>query len=438
MFEVLIKMKMQNNLSHNPNVDGVHMHLENKVLSRHFFVFIWVMYSVVYMTKNCYSAATAAIVSEGLLTKAQTGLITAMFYLVYTPLQIVGGIFADKYNPEKMIKIGLVGSGIANAVIFFNQNYYVMLVTWVLNAVVQFALWPSVFKIISSQLVRSDRKQMVFFISFSNSAGLLLAYVTAAFITKWQYNFALSSVLLFSFAIAMHFYYDKYVEYKMLPDRSVSEAPDEPVQKENSTMSALKMFFLSGFIALAVVVFFKCTIEQGIKTLAPTMLMESYDNISVTFGNLMGALTIVSGIIGTILVKKVLYPRYIKNEIGGCCLLIALTIPFAVYITRIGKAPVLSIVASMCIMAVILTATQLLSSYFNMRFTKYGLNGTAAGIANAAGSLGIVLYSYGFGKLADNFGWIAVLWIIVAILIVAAAVGFAGYLMCKSFDKKNN
>ena len=128
------------------------MHLENKKVSFMYFWIIWLMYALVYMTKNCYSAAMASIVSEGILTKSQTGLITALFYGVYGPLQIVGGIYADKYNPGKLIKIGLIGAGIANAIIFFNQNYYVMLIVWTFNAIVQFALYPAVFKIVSSQL----------------------------------------------------------------------------------------------------------------------------------------------------------------------------------------------------------------------------------------------------------------------------------------------
>ena len=36
------------------SVDGVHMHLENKSVSRKFFWMLWIMYAVVYMTKNCY------------------------------------------------------------------------------------------------------------------------------------------------------------------------------------------------------------------------------------------------------------------------------------------------------------------------------------------------------------------------------------------------
>ena len=100
------------------------VHFENRKISRRFFWFMWFMYSVVYMTKNCFSAAMASIVFEGVMTKSQTGLIVSAFNLVYAPLQIAGGGFADKYDPEKLVKLGLIGGGIANLIIFLNQNYY--------------------------------------------------------------------------------------------------------------------------------------------------------------------------------------------------------------------------------------------------------------------------------------------------------------------------
>jgi len=129
---------------------NVNIHLENKRLSRGFFVFLWLLYAVACMTKNCFGGALASIVAEGVLTKSQTGFISGMFYLVYAPLQIAGGMVADRVSPEKLIKFGLLGAFIANLVIFFNQNYYVMLIIWMCNAVVQFGIWPSVFKIVSS------------------------------------------------------------------------------------------------------------------------------------------------------------------------------------------------------------------------------------------------------------------------------------------------
>ena len=149
-------------------MSDINVHLENKRESRIFFVFLWIMYSLVYTTKMCFSAALVFIKEEGLLTMTQASFIIAAFYIVYAPLQVAGGICADKYSPEKLITIGLLGSALANTVIFLNQNYYVMLAAWTFNAIIQFALWPSVFKILSSQLVRSDRSKMIFYISFSS------------------------------------------------------------------------------------------------------------------------------------------------------------------------------------------------------------------------------------------------------------------------------
>ena len=124
-------------------------YLVDKKLSLVLFAVVFLTYSLVYMTKNCYSAAMAAIVAEGIMTKSQTGLISAAFYIVYAPFQIVGGFAADKYPPHRLILIGTMSAGIANLLIyFFTQSYVAMLIIWSLNALAQFGIWPSIFKIV--------------------------------------------------------------------------------------------------------------------------------------------------------------------------------------------------------------------------------------------------------------------------------------------------
>jgi sugar phosphate permease len=63
--------------------------------------------------------------------------------------------------------------------------------------------------------------------------------------------------------------------------------------------------------------------------------------------------------------------------------------------------------------------------YFNASFAKYGKNGTAAGISNAASSFGIVLLNYGVLKISDLWGWDAVhyLWLGLAAVFLLSAVG---------------
>ena len=96
-------------------------YLESKKLSIILLLSIFLLYAVVYMTKNVFSSAMASIVEEGFMTKSQTGLINAVFWFVYAPFQIVGGFAADKYSPYKLILIGLIGGLISNIIIYFKN-----------------------------------------------------------------------------------------------------------------------------------------------------------------------------------------------------------------------------------------------------------------------------------------------------------------------------
>ena len=414
----------------------VNIHLENKSESRHFFWFIWIMYAVVYMTKSCYSAALADIVRDGVLTKSQTGFISGAFYVVYAPLQILGGIIADKRSPEKLIIFGLLGGAVANAIIFFNQNYYVMLGVWLFNAVSQFAIWPSIFKIYSSQLCRSDRPKMVFYMSFSTTAGMLLAYLVAALLPGWEYNFAVSGVALLFFAVLMYLF-SKHLNRFMKKDYTQEDAPDK-AEVVDVKISDLKLFLLSGLFTMLPVIIIRAVVANSVKSLAPTMLMESYDNISPSIGNLLNLFIIASGMVGTILVKKIYYPRYIKNELLAYMPVALLAVPFLFILKNIGNVSILLVIISMCFISALMTAVTLMQSYFNMRYVRFGKNGTAAGIANCAGAVGIILQNYAVLWLADGLGWSAVstLWIVLVIILPVFLL--IAFLQWKSFSKRKD
>lgn len=413
----------------------VNIHLENRKESRFFFAFIWILYAVVYMTKNCYNGAMAGIVEEGILTKSQTGLINSVFYLVYAPLQIVGGRAADKYSPEQLIKVGLLGSALANLVIFFNQNYYVMMAAWAFNAVIQFGLWPSVFKIISSQLVRSDRKTMIFYISFSSSMGLLLSYIVAAVLPDWKLNFAVSAGALAVFAIGLHIY-EKHLNPLMKWDRaSVKAAAGQ--SGGQSEMSTFKLFATSGFFVMVVVFFLRSIISQTATSLSPVMLMESYENVPAYMGNLLNLLVIGAGIAGTLLMKMVLYPKYIRSEAGGIFLTLLITLPCTLILRMIGSVNIAQAVLSLCGVSLCSSAGTLLNSYFNANYAKYGKSGLAAGIANAFSAFGFMATSYGMLKISEVAGWQAVTDVWVGLVVVATVLTVIVVRMNRKFRKTN-
>ena len=408
---------------------NTHLHFENKHVSRHFFVFLFALYAIVYMTKNCFNAALADIVNEGILTKSQTGSITAAFYIVYAPLQIVGGMAADRFSPHLLIKIGLIGGAVANSVIFLNQNYYVMLVTWVLNAIIQFALWPSVFKIMTSELCRSDRKQMIFYMSLSSTVGLLGNYLLAAFLPSWEYNFFVSAILLLGLAIGIHFY-DRHINKYMIPDRIEAESKTASPATVYSG-SSLKLFWFSGMFLLLIPVFVRSVIGQGIKSLSPTMIMETY-GISPQISNLLNIFIIIAGIAGTMLVRFLLKDK--MSDMAGIAVFLILT--FGLSVALLFSDNIITTMIILCLMSTTSTAPTLFMSYFNSGFSKYGNNATATGIYNTAGSLGVCASGYVIAVIADNFGWGVTQGVWCASLFVSVLVALILIPMNNRFRKK--
>lgn len=401
----------------------VNIHLEDRAQSRSFFWFIWLLYAVVYMTKNCYNGAMASIVAEGTLTKSQTGLITSMFYLVYTPLQVVGGMVSDRFSPERMIKIGLLVAAIANTVIFFNQSYYVMLGAWMFNAAAQFGIWPSVFKIISAQLVRSERKKMVYLISFSTYGGLILSYIIAAMVEKWQYNFAISAISLLVLALALQLFERKLKPFwKWDAPQSVAAVDADTELWKIPTM---KIFRKSAFFFVVVGVIFTILVSQGRSILVPVMFVENYASVTPQTGNLLNILTIIASMVGTLIAGKFL--SNVKNEVTATAVVCGIMIPFLAVCRFVGALPIPALMASLCMIAGLESVTTTLRNYYNVQFVKYGKSGTAAGICNAGAAFAFMVSAYFMPKVVEVFGWtvLLTLWpilILISIVLYAFAI----------------
>ena len=380
-------------------------YLTNKRTSLYLFAFIFSMYSIVYMTKHCYSAAMTTLVYEGIMTKSQTGLINAIFYLVYAPFQIIGGRLADKHNPGRLIAAGMFGSALANLIIYLNQNYAVMIVTWSVNAIFQSVIWPATFKITSSNLALNHRQRGAFYISFASHIGLFLAYFVAMFVRNWQDNFLFSAISQFVLAIMISVIYPR-TEKQMIEEhpaqrRSAGIMPD----KYEAGLTNRILFQKSGLFALVAVTFLYGLIYAP-KTFASVLLMESYENVSPFVGNFLFLFTIVAAVIGSFGARSV-YSRFINNEIKAHLLSVLLYIPCLVILLFMGKVPITAALSSLIAISLI-TGLHFTTSYVSMRFARFGKNAEVAGIINCAAAVNLVVVNYGLASLADHCGWVVV------------------------------
>ncbi len=386
-------------------------HLESKTLSVVLFVIIFVMYSVVYMTKNMFSSAMATIVEEGIMTKSQTGLISGVFWLVYGIFQVFGGFAADKYSPAKLIAIGITGAIISNIIIYLYPTYPVIMGAWIFNAIIQFGLWPGIFKIVSTELKESFRSTGMFWILFSTSVGLALSMLVASFVTSWLDNFMVSIISLTASLVLW------IVGYGLISRKMVSEGilKRHTSKLEHPTETADMKFVIlkTGLLAIIIVSFLRTMVDNGIKMMTPVMLMESYTSIPAAIATRLSVILVVFSAIGvfiTGLVRKWITTNEVKGTLG----LLAISIPALILCYFVGKVHYMAILAGLSIaVAFVHSTSPMMGSFSAMRFNTYGRGGTVSGIINATASIGNVVASYAFAKIAEFAPWniVVLIWI---------------------------
>lgn len=384
-----------------------------------FFCVIFMLYSLIYMTKNCYSAAMASIVAEGIMTKSQTGTIAAAFYLFYAPFQIIGGLAADRFSPQKLFLFGTIGAAVCNFLVyFFSGNYVAMLIIWSINAIVQFGVYPSVFKIAAAELHPEHRARAVFFIAFPTTVGLTFSYICSAFVSDWKNNFLISGIVLAVSAVVFVFSY-RYVKPSMVV--SEVQTPLQPQKTSPTAKDLLRIIIKAGIPLLLIVKTISSALDLGVKVLVPVMLTETYTGITPTTANILNILLVIVAPLGNMLAGLRFWKKF--SETGAITLLLAVCIPLLIVLTCVGSIPMFFIMTALILLMITLATCTIFFVYISRTFERLGYSGTLSGLINCMASLGIVFSNYVFTRLAEQFGWnfTTLVWLSVGVLSVILA-----------------
>ena len=410
-------------------------YLANFKISVLLFCTLIASYSFICMTKNCFSAAMVFIVDEQYMTKFETGAISAVFYIVYAALQIVGGMVTDKWHPERFIIIGFIGGGIANLLVYFFYKYYVaVLIIWALNAVVQFGVWPATFKLITTLLHHKINMVGIAIATFANPFGVMAGFLVAAVVPRWQDNFLVSSIGLFIFAAVIFILFKKISPYIEENETVNVEYPSS----QSESRGFLGLVMSSGLIFLMIITFVRTMFDNGLKSLMPSMINESYEGLSPNFSTILSIVVLIAGVLGPILAQAT-YPKIFKNEVLACSVFLGAALPFTVALTFIGEISYWAMLVCASVIVLCTSAAGLFTtSYIAARFNKWGKGATVAGLLNCLASLGIVATNLAFTALADSIGWqgTAVVWVILISAVFALAIITVP--LWKKFRKNNN
>ena len=246
--------------------------------------------------------------------------------------------------------------------------------------------------------------------------GFFLSYALGAVLPDWRMNFSISAVSLLALAVILHFW-DRHVDKYLKWDKEVPAV--KTVGEKDITLAAkrstLKLFLESGFILLLVCIFLRDSVTASVRRIASSLLREEF-SLDPSLGNLMSVLIVSVSMLGIFIAKEMLLHNVLKNHLVG--IVIGLGATTLVAVLFIFAPNISTNVICMCLIAGITTATSLFSNTISSAFVKYGKNATAAGLANAAVSLGFIAPLIAVMIQENTESWGAVK---IAIAIAAAA-----------------
>ena len=408
-----------------------HVSLESPQYSKLLFIACFVIYAASYVGRINYSAALAAIVSEGLFTKAAAGIIGSVFFFTYGSFQVLWGFLGDRLSPFKMIAIGTFFAAVANLTITFCDSHITMAVVWGFNGVAHSMLWSPILRIFSNVICKEQRAKACLNISLSLPVGTVAAYLIATVVIKyaqWRFVFTAASVILFGALLFFIFVLMKIRGHLSYNDTPLSEmkATDKNKTLPNGLWS---VFLVSGLLFAILPTMLHGLLKEGITVWVPTMLTEIYGT-SAAYAVFITIFLPLFNAIGAYIISPI-YKRVMKkNEMSTAALcMIAAVVPLSALIWMAKMPPLLSVVLLATVTMITHTFNYMLITLVPVRFARYGKTATVTGILNASAYAGCALSTYGFGYIADRLGWRDTIFIWLGVALAIA-------LICLALSKK--
>ena len=368
------------------------------------------VYFVSYFSRKDFAAAQAAMIYDGIISKANAGLVGTMLFIFYGLGQLISGYLGDKIRPKYLIIMGLSVTGLCNALMPIVPSW-AMLAVWGINGLAQAMLWPPIVKILAHHLDHETYVTAHLAVTSAAHVATVLLYVFVPIclsFMSWHAVFVTASSLAFLsmaiFAIAMRLILPETSEYA--PGARDTAKKAVGTSTERSIIAILKE---SGIFTVFVCIVVLGFLRDGIESWLPMLYSEAFSR-DVSESTLVSMILPIFSIISISVVTALHKKSVFHNEVSGTAILFALSlvaaIPLAFFVSMDG--------AFFGIMALLLTAficgamhgaNFLLISCLPGRFAKFGRAATVSGVCNSCVYIGAAISTYGIALISEAMGW---------------------------------
>lgn len=382
--------------------------------SRLIVIALWIIYASAYFGRTCYSASIASIVSSGIYTKSEIGLVGTAFFVCYGAGQIISGIAGDRVNPFGMVLFGALGSSVCCFSMAFTKSLALMAVIWGANGIFQSMLWAPLLRIFSQTISSELREKAILNIALSLPVGTVCAYLCSTLIIKysnWNNVFICGgTVILLAFLLGLISI--------LICEKSMTRISEKRKKADKNTPSGfLPIVISSGLLIIIIPSFLHGMMRDGITNWVPTMITEEY-GVLPSFSVFLTVVLPVFNAFGAYIVMP-LYKKFNCNEMKTAGICAAFAIIPMLCLLFVGRIPVIISIILLALTTMLMySLNYLIISRVPVRFAESGHTSSVTGLLNSFAYIGCAVSSYGFGAVSQKAGWSAVIviWIISALL----------------------
>lgn len=406
-----------------------------------FLIFIcWLVYTVSYLGKVNYSANITQIIDFYGVTKAQAGIVPTFFFFAYGAGQIFNGIFCKRYNVKWIVFISLFVSAAINLTIAVGSDFAIMKWLWLINGFVLSILWPTLVRLLSEALPQKKLGTSSVVMGTTVAIGTLIVYGLSSVFTlfdRFKLAFYVAGFSVIAVAVVWMLLYNKAVNgSKSEKDEEVeTQSGEESVSRNDGGYKQKKVLFA----AIIILCFYAVgvnLIKDGLTTWVPSILKEEFsmsDSLSIFLTLFLPVLAVFGNAFALNMHNKMSdYVNHCVTVFAVIAVLIGVIIgslTFEIVIFMLLGLVAVNFLAS--------SLNSLITSVFPLFMRGQVNSGLIAGILNGACYVGSAASSYGLGAIADEFGWTAVFWVLMAFCAVTFIL-WIGYVCFKRSCKRKN
>lgn len=404
--------------------DNIQQKRERK-LSYSLIALCWIVYACAYLGKLSYNANISQLEAAFGATHSQSGLVGTMFFFAYGVGQVFNGLMCKKYNIKYVIFSSLVISSLMNLAMNLIPDFAFAKYIWLINGAATSFLWASLIRLLSETLGKKYLSTAIVVMGTTVATGTVAVYAMSSLfvaISSYRVTFFVACGVLASVAIVWMIMFDRLSKPLYAARQAAVGAEREGVRPDLKRKRKLsrELWFFFGAIAIFAVA--NNFIKYGLTSWTPSILNEMYatpDWLSILLTLALPVVAIPGVALATAMHKR------IDSYVLICTLLYTVStvlIGTVILLLSYGALTV-TVVAFALVSCFMGSINSVITGMIPLRMRDKVDSGKTAGLLNGFCYVGSTLSMYGLGYIAENNGWSAVMYTLLALSGGAALFG---------------